>query len=107
MYEGGGIYTVHLTSGKTLELTEDELKEIAEDSPAYQELQEEYDTDRSELKNILADIEEQGEHIRKLEDVPNKLDAIKVRRADQKMYNAIIKDIEDALSELDSLGKYI
>jgi len=68
MYEGGGIYTLHLTSGKTLELTEDELKEIAEESPAYQELQEEYDTD---------------------------------------MYNSIIKDIEDALSELDSLGKYI
>lgn len=105
IYEGGGVYTISFgCSGKTIELTEDEMKELAEESPAYQELQEDYNTDKTELDNILGDIEE---HIRKLEDIPNRLDAIKVRRADQKMYDAIIKDIEDTLGELDSLGKYI
>lgn len=97
IYDGAGIYTVSFEcSGKTIELSEQEMEEIANESPVFQE-----------LDNILLDIENQGEYIRKLEDVPNRLDAIKVRRADQKMYDQIIKDIEDALQEIDSLGKYI
>ncbi len=41
LYEGGGIYTLHLTSGKTLELTDDEINEIASDAGVVEELQEE------------------------------------------------------------------
>ena len=108
IYDGAGIYTVSFgCSGKTIELTEDEMDEIAQESPTYQEMEEDYKRDKTELDSILLDIENQGEYIRKLEDVPNRLDAIKVRRADQKIYDQVIKDIEDTLQELDSLGKYI
>ena len=108
IYDGAGIYTVFFgCSGKTIELTQDEMEEIAQESPAYQEMEEDYKRDKQELDSILLDIENQGEYIRKLEDIPNRLDAIKVRRADQKIYDQVIKDIEDALQELDSLGKYI
>lgn len=41
IYEGGGIYTVSLTSGKVLELTEDEINEIAVDAGLVEDLQEE------------------------------------------------------------------
>lgn len=41
LYEGGGIYTVHLARGKTLELTEDEINEIAADAGVVGELEEE------------------------------------------------------------------
>lgn len=108
IYDGAGIYTVSFgCSGKTIELSEQEMEEIANESPVFQEMEEDYKRDKQELDNILSDIENQGEYIRKLEDVPNRLDAIKVRRADQKLYDQVIKDIEDALQEIDSLGKYI
>ncbi len=39
LYEGGGIYTVHLASGKTLELTDDEINEIASDAGVVEKSQ--------------------------------------------------------------------
>jgi len=44
IYEGAGVYTVHLSSGKTLELTESELEEFVteEREEIKQHLKEEF-----------------------------------------------------------------
>ena len=107
LYEGGGIYTLHLTSGKTLELTEDEINEIAAAAGIVEEL---HDVE-NELKQILNSIEEQGQYIREVEDeILPKLDECTkyIRRQSYKEeYRNILNHLEGVLGELDSLGQYI
>lgn len=54
VYEGGGVYTISLTSGKTIELTEDELNEIIEeDTEKIQKAKEAIDTAVGILEDLL------------------------------------------------------
>jgi len=58
IYEGSGLYTIHLSSGKTLELTDDEIKEIIEDdTDKIQKAKEAIDA----VTNLLEDILEERE----------------------------------------------
>ena len=77
IYDGAGIYTVSFgCSGKTIELSEQEMEEIAQESPAYQEMEEDYRRDKTELDNILGDIEEQGEQTVRLKKTQDTLECL-------------------------------
>lgn len=58
IYEGAGLYTIHLSSGKTLELTDDEIKEIIEDdTDKIQKAKEAIDAATNLLEDILEERE--------------------------------------------------
>lgn len=54
IYEGAGLYTLHLSSGKTLELTQDEINEIIEDDlDKIQKAKDAIDTTTNILEDLL------------------------------------------------------
>jgi hypothetical protein len=105
-YEGNGVYNLHLTSGRELCLTENEINEITEDF-----IEEELKDLENENKSMLNSIEEQGQYIREIEDeIIPKLDECVdfIRKESNKQtYRSLITQLEDVMSELDCLGKYI
>ena len=104
IYEGSGIYTVHLSSGKTIELTEDEINEISENS----QIVEDAEVLEDEIKQMLNSIEEQMQYIREIEDdIIPKLDECSnyIRKASYKEeYRKIVTSLEGVMGELGSLG---
>ena len=68
IYEGAGVYTVFFSTGKTLELTEDEMNEMAADAGIVEELEEEmrdhiatanmYASTISKIRDLMDDLDE-------------------------------------------------
>lgn len=65
-YEGNGVYTLHLTSGRELCLTEDEINEIADNSEQIEELKRELN-DSISVGNLYASV---------IDDIKNRLEEL-------------------------------
>ena len=103
LYEGCNINTIYLSSGKKIELTEDEFEEIIfkEISPIKEKLQE-------EVKGMLHSIESTLEPLREADSILQKLKEIKQFAKNQNEFDTLVKELEDYIDEADSIiGRYI
>lgn len=105
LYNGAGDLEITFTStGRTIEMTDDELSELSTVSEDYKELLEDCENVKEENKEILKSIEEHLEGIRTLEDALGVLKD-KLTRREQR---DILADIENILEdEVDILGRFI
>ena len=105
LYNGSGELEITLTStGRTIEMTDDELNELSTTSDDYKELLEDFNIAKEENKDILNTIEQHLEGIRTLEDALGVLKD-KLTRREQR---DILADIENILeNEVDILGRFI
>ena len=105
LYNGSGELEITLTStGRTIEITDDELNELSTTSDDYKELLEDFNIVKEENKDILKSIEEHLGGIRTLEDALGVLKD-KLTRREQR---DILADIENILEdEVDILGRFI
>lgn len=105
LYNGSGELEITLTStGRTIEITDDELNELSTTSDDYKELLEDFNIAKEENKDMLKSIEEHLEGIRTLEDALGVLKD-KLTRREQR---DILADIENILeNEVDILGRFI
>ena len=102
-YEGNDIYTLHLSSGKTLELSTYEMDEITSKSKNILELEEELFKIKEDNKIILNDIEEQGEYIRECENLVMQLEELTEDIKNKKVKDNILNTIKELKSNIDSL----
>ena len=105
LYNGAGALEITLTStGRTIEMTDDELNELSTASDDYKELLEDFNIAKEENKDMLKSIEEHLEGIRTLEAALGVLKD-KLTRSEQR---DILADIENILeNEVDILGRFI
>lgn len=102
-YEGNDIYTLHLSSGKSLELSTYELDEINSKNKSMLELEREI-IDLKESNNMmLRDIEEQGEYIRECENLVLQLEESIEDIKNKKVKDNILNTIKELKSNIDSL----
>lgn len=102
-YEGDDIYTLHLNSGKSLELSTYELDEINSRNKSMLELEREI-IDLKESNNMmLRDIEEQGEYIRECESLVSQLEELIENIKAVKLQKEIKETIKELKSNIDSL----
>lgn len=102
-YEGNDIYTLHLNSGKSLELSTYELDEINSRNKSMLELEREI-IDLKESNNMmLRDIEEQGEYIRECESLVSQLEELIENIKAVKLQKEIKETIKELKSNIDSL----
>ena len=105
LYNGSGELEITFSSsGRTIEMTDDELNELSTTSDDYKELLEDFNIVKEENKDILKSIEEHLAGIRTLEDALGVLKD-KLTRREQR---DILADIENILEdEVDILGRFI
>ena len=105
LYNGSGELEITLTStGRTIEMTDDELNELSTTSDDYKELLEDFNIAKEENKDILNTIEQHLEGIRTLEDALGVLKD-KLTRREQR---DILADIENILeNKVDILGRFV
>lgn len=56
IYHGNGIYELHFCTGKKIELTEEEINDLVEDSDIVEELQEELNDSKKEALDTQKDL---------------------------------------------------
>lgn len=105
LYNGAGELEITFScSGRTIEMTDDELNELSTASDDYKDLLEDFNIAKEENKDMLNSIEEQLEGIRTLEEALGVLKD-KLTRSNQR---DMLADIENILeNEVDILGKFI
>ena len=105
LYNGSGELEITFSSsGRTIEITDDELNELSTTSDDYKELLEDFNIAKEENKDILNTIEQHLEGIRTLEAALGVLKD-KLTRSEQR---DMLADIENILEdEVDILGRFI
>lgn len=110
LYEGNDIYTLHLESGKTLELSESEINEIRNHRTNISDLEKEIQDLKESNDMMLSDIEEQGQYIResemlvlKLESLVENIKAVKL----QKEIKETLRELKSSIDDLDFICRHI
>lgn len=102
-YEGNDIYILHLSSGKSIELTTYELEEINSKNQIILKLEESI-KDLKESNNImLKDIEGQAKYIRDCEKLAIQLEESIKDIKDKKVKDNILDTIKELKSNIDNL----
>lgn len=110
IYEGNDIYTLHLESGKTLELSESEINEIRNHRTIISDLEKEIQDLKESNDMMLPDIEEQEQYIRESEMLVLKLvslvENIKAVKS-QKEIKETVKELKSSIDDLNFICIHI
>ena len=102
-YEGNNIYTLHLESGRSLELDEREIFEIKSFNPDLNEIENNLKEAEDLIDELLEDIENHGEYIRESENLVSEMERVVLSLKNKKAQEELMHLLKEMKSNNDNL----
>ena len=110
LYEGNNIYTLHLESGRSLELDEREIFEIKNFTPDLNKIENKLKEAEDLIDELLEDIENHGEYIRESENLVSEMErvvlSLKNKKAQEELMR-LLKEMKSNNEDLDGILSHI
>ena len=110
LYEGNNIYTLHLESGRSLELDEREIFEIKNFTPDLNKIENKLKEAEDLIDELLEDIENHGEYIRESENLVSEMErvvlSLKNKKAQEELMQ-LLKEMKSNNEDLDGILSHI
>ena len=103
IYEGNNIYTLHLESGRSLELDEREIFEIKNFTPDLNKIENKLKEAEDLIDELLEDIEYHGEYIRESENLVSEMENVVLSLKNKKAQEALMQLLKEMKSNNDAL----